>query len=346
MNKTMTIGLDLAKNSFALVKLDGEGQEQLRRTFTRHRLLAFMSQQEPTVVALEACAGAHYWAREIAALGHPVVVLPPQHVKGYQRGQKNDYNDALAIAEACQHNRLYPVRVKTLAEQEEHCFHTLRRSLTREKTRLSNPLRGLLGEFGVVMAKGDGALHNTLTQQLSDQGSRLPPGVRVLLGRQYDRFRAVVDELAWYDAALRRQAAQDDTCQRLQAVPGMGPVVASVVKQWMGNGQQFACGRDASAAMGLVPRQHSSGGKDRLGSITKRGDAQVRATVIHGARAVVRRSAGKTDPLSLWIESIKARRGFNKAVVALANKLIRIAWVIIARGEHYMPRQALPGKAA
>lgn len=345
MNKIMTIGLDLAKNSFALVRLSSDGKEQLRRTLTRAKLLAFLAQQAPAVVAMEACASAHYWARQIQALGHPVVLLPPQHVKGYLRGQKNDYNDALAIAEACQHGRIRPVAIKTLAQQDEQCFHAIRRSLTADKTRLSNQLRGLMGEYGVVLAKGDAALHKTLTQQLSEQGSGLTPGVRAILARQYARFCALVEELGWYETEVCRQAKQDDTCQRLQAVPGIGPIVASTLKHWMGDGQQFDSGRDASAALGVVPRQHSTGGKERLGSITKRGDAAARSTVIHGARAVVKWAQRKTDPLSLWIQGILVRRGFNKAVVALANKLIRIAWVIIARGEVYRPGQMLQREA-
>jgi len=335
MNKHTVVGLDLAKSSFAMVILDAEGRERTRRTLTRGQLLAFMAKQVEAVVAMEACSSAHHWARQLQALGHRVVLLPPQHVKGYLRGQKNDYNDALAIAEACLHNRVRPVPIKTLEQQDEQSFQSIRRTLNADKVRLSNQLRALLGEYGLVVAKGDAALRKAIAVHLSEADSGLTPLARRYLARQYERFVAVLEELAWYDGELRQRVKQDEVCARLQAVPAFGPVVSSAVKHWMGDGRQFGCGRDASAALGLVPRQHSTGGKERLGGISKRGDAYVRSLVIHGARAVVARADGKTDPLSCWIQQIKARRGFNKAVVALANKVIRIAWVVIARDENY-----------
>jgi len=335
MNQRMTIGVDLAKNSFAVVILDSAGHERQRKTLKRQQVLPYLAKQEASVVAMEACAGSHYWARQIKALGHDVVLLPPQHVKGYLRGQKNDYNDALAIAEACLHHRVRPVVIKTVEQQDEHSFHRIRRSLSGEKLRLSNQLRGLLGEYGLVIARGDAALRRALPAYLSDADNGLTPRIRCYLSRQYDRFMAILDELAWYDTTLREQVRQDEACQRLQEAPGFGPVISSAVKHWMGDGSQFGCGRDASAALGVVPRQHSTGGRERLGCITKRGDAQVRALVVHGARAIVRRAEGKSDPLSQWLQQVKARRGFNKTVIALANKMIRIAWVILARGERY-----------
>lgn len=337
MTKPMTIGVDLAKATFAVVVLDASGKERSRKTLKRSQLLRHLATVESAVVAMEACASAHHWGRQILKLGHRVVLLPAQHVKAYLRGQKNDYNDALAIAEACQHNRIRPVPVKTLSQQDEQAFHGIRRSLTTDKVRLSNQIRGMLSEYGLAVAKGDAALRRYLEQALSEADNGLTPRARQYLSRQYARFLAVAEELAWYDRELRQQLEQDEVCQRLQAVPGLGPVSASVLKHWMGGGQQFACGREASAALGLVPRQHSTGGKERLGAISKRGDAQLRALLVHGARAVVRHADRKTDPLSQWIQQVKARRGYNKAVVALANKLARIAWVIIARGETYRP---------
>jgi transposase len=342
----MTIGVDLAKNSFAVVIVDSAGKEHSRKTLKRQRLLSYLARQEVAVVSMEACAGAHHWARRIQLLGHRVILLPPQHVKGYLRGQKNDYNDALAIAEACLHNRVRGVAIKTVEQQDEHCFHGIRRSLNADKLRLSNQLRGLLGEYGLVIPRGDAALRKALPGYLSEADNGLTDRVRCYLARQYDRFLAIVEELAWYDRELREHVKQDEACQRLQEAPGFGPVVSSVVKHWMGDARQFRCGRDASAALGLVPRQHSTGGRDRLGSISKRGDAQVRALVVHGARAVVSRAEGKRDPLSRWIQQVKARRGFNRTVVALANKMIRIAWAILARGERYCWASSAPKAAA
>ena len=337
MSKSTTIAIDLAKSSFAVVALSSSGRELWRRTLRRKQLVALLSRQEQATVAMEACGSAHYWARCWRAMGHEVQLLPPQHVKGYLRGQKNDYNDALAIAEASLHGRVRPVRPKSVEQQDEQAFHGIRQSLGRERVRLSNQLRGLLMEYGIVIAKGCAALKREVPLMLEDAGNGLTPRFRMLLQRQYHRFLALETELAWYDDQLKQQVNQDEVCVRLMEVPAVGPVVASAVKNWMGDGKQFKRGRDASAALGLVPRQHSTGGRQVLSGITKRGDNYLRSLIIHGARSVVARVDNKTDSLSRWVQRIKATRGYNKAAVALANKLIRILWVIVARGERYRP---------
>jgi len=270
--------------------------------------------------------------------------LPPQHVKGYLRGQKNDYNDAQAIAEACEHGRIRPVPIKSVEQQDEQVLHKLRQGVSKDRTRISNQLRGLLAEYGVIIPQGIAALRRELPLALADADNELTDRTRQLLNRQYQRFLAVEEELAWYDQQVKQMAKQDEACQRLQAIPGIGEVVASLLKSWMGDGRQFRRGRDTAAALGLIPRQHSTGGKDVLLGISKRGDPYLRAQLVHGARAVVARVDQKTDRLSRWIQRLKAERGFNKATVALANKLVRIAWVVIARGEHYRPpEQRLAG---
>lgn len=337
MRQHSVIGIDLAKESFALVELDGAGKEVRRKTFRRAGLKRFLARQEPTTVALEACSSGHYWGRWLAQQGHQPVLLPPQHVKGYLRGQKNDYNDALAIAEACQHGRVRPVRVKSVEQQDEQAVHAIRRSLTGESTRLINQMRGLIAEYGITVPKSVSGFCRRIPEILEDADNGLSGRFRELLHRQWLRLQHLREELAWYDAELERQAKQDDTCRRLDAIPGVGSVVASALKGWLGDGQQFRRGRDASAALGLVPRQHSTGGKQSLHGITKRGDPYVRALVVHGARAVVRTAPGKDDAMSRWVVSLAERRGHNKAVVALANKIIRMAWVIVARHEEYRP---------
>lgn len=337
MSKHTTIAIDLAKNSFAVVALSNSGRELWRRTLRRKQLIALLSRQEQSTVVMEACGSAHHWARCWSAMGHEVQLLPPQHVKGYLRGQKNDYNDALAIAEASLHGRVRQVRPKSVEQQDEQAFHGIRQSLSREKVRLSNQLRGLLLEYGIAIAKGCATLKREVPLILEEAENGLTPRFRMLLQRQYQRFLALETELAWYDDQLKQQVNQDEACIRLMEVPAVGPVVASAVKSWMGDGKQFKRGRDASAALGLVPRQHSTGGRQVLSGITKRGDKYLRSLIIHGARSVVARVDSKTDPLSLWVQRIKATRGYNKAAVALANKLIRILWVIVARGERYRP---------
>lgn len=338
MAKDTTVGIDLAKTVFYVVIQGPSGTEKQRKRLRRSQLLKFMTQLAPCTVAMEACGGAHHWAREFEQLGHHVELLPPQHVKGYLRGQKNDYNDARAIAEACYHGAIRTVRIKSVEQQDEQALQRMRRSLEGERTRLVNQQRGLLAEYGVVISRGVAAFRREVPRLLEDGEAPLTERFRALLARQYRRLLALEEELAWYDAQLRQQVKTDDVCRRLVELPGFGPVVSTAFKSWIGDGQQFRRGRDASAALGIVPRQHSSGGKNVLLGISKRGDSYVRSLVIHGARSVVLRARHKDDPLSRWINELVARRGFNKAVVALANKLVRMAWVIVARQESYCPR--------
>lgn len=338
MNKVTTLGIDLAKQIFFLIALDQNGNRVWRKRLRRGQLLKVIADLEPCQIAMEACASAHYWAREFETRGHKVQLLPAQHVKGYLRGQKNDYNDAQAIAEACRHGAIRPVPVKTVEQQDEQAFHRMRQQLVSARTRLINQTRGLLAEYGIVLGEGEKVFRRGLPPLLEAGDERLSARFRGLLQRQYDRLASLDEELAWYEQQLKRQAKEDPVCRRLNELPAFGPVVSSAVKCWLGDGQQFQRGRDAGAALGIVPRQHSTGGKERLLGITKRGDKYVRTQLIHGARSVVIASKKKDDPLSRWINELVARRGFNKAVVALANKLIRIAWVIVARGEDYQPR--------
>ena len=337
MNNTI-IGLDLAKTIFHVVVTNRAGKEVKRKKLRRRQLRLYFTQAEPCKIAMEACASAHYWAREFQSLGHEVVLLPPQHVKGYLRGQKNDYNDALAIAEAAQHGSIRAVAIKGIEQQDTQAFHRIRRQLVGEQTRLANQIRGLLAEYGIVMRKGVSVVRREIPEILADADNGLSERFRALLFRQYQRFLDIDEELAWYKAQLVAEVKSDDTCRRLSDIPGFGPVVSSAFKSWIGDGKQFRRGRDTSAALGVVPRQHSTGGKELLLGITKRGDSYVRSLVIHGARSVVTHAKHKTDPLSRWINHLVATRGFNKAVVALANKLIRIAWVVVARGESYKPQ--------
>ena len=335
MNKHTITGLDIAKQVFHLIRLDRTGKEEQRKKLRRSQVLRYFAQQPAEHVAMEACASSHYWARELQALGHTVELLPPQHIKGYVRGQKNDYNDARAIGEASLHSSMRAVTVKTVAQQDEQAVHRCRHQLVRERTALCNQLRGLLGEYGVVMTRGVASVRRGLIGIL--ESDVVTPRLKSVLQRQYRRLLALDEELDWDDAALKQQVRDDPVCQRLCTLPGFGPVVSTAFKSWLGDGRQFRRGRDASAALGVVPRQHTSGDKPRLLGITKHGDSYVRTLVIHGARAVVRAAAHKDDALSQWINRLVASRGFNKAAVALANKLIRIGWVVVSRGEAYRP---------
>ena len=337
MANDTVVGLDLAKLVFYAVALNGKGKEQWKKKLRRNKVLEYFAELAPCTVAMEACGSAHYWGRELKRRGHQVVLLPPQHVKGYQRGQKNDTNDARAIAEACLHGRVRPVALKSVEQHDEQAFDRIRQRLTKERTALTNQIRGLLGEYGVFIAKGISRFRREIPFILEAADNGLTPSLRGLIQRQYQHFQSLDEQVDWYDEQIAVRTKADEVCQRLQALPGFGPIVSSVFKGWVGDGSQFRRGRDASAALGIVPRQYGTGGQTQLLGITKRGDKHLRTLVIHGARAVVRHAAKKDDPLSVWINRLVSRRGHNKAVVALANKLVRMAWVIVARGERYAP---------
>lgn len=333
MNKHTTFGLDLAKHVFHLVRGDGT-RKKLRRT----QVLKFFAQQSTSTIVMEACGSAHYWGRQLMSQGHEVILLPPQHVKAYLRGQKNDYNDAQAILEAALHGRIRPVTVKSEEQQASQAILSQRKSLVRERTRLVNQTRALLYEYGVSLPKSVSKFKKHMQEELETNSRDLPVRITHMMQRQYQRLLQLEEELVWYETQIKQHAKQDADCVRLQQVPGMGPVVSYAFKSWLGTGKQFKRGRDASAALGVVPRQHTSGDKNRLMGITKRGDKYLRSLFIHGARAVVRQAAHKDDPLSQWIMRLVMTRGKNKATVALANKLIRIAWVIVARQEQYQAK--------
>ncbi|MDG9672362.1 IS110 family transposase [Hahella sp. CR1] len=332
MSKHKTVGLDLAKSVFHLIGSDGE-----RRKLKRSQVLRYFAQQEKSVVVMEACGSAHYWGREFKALGHDVQLLPPQHVKAYLRGQKNDYNDAQAILEAALHGRIRTVEVKTEEQQVQQAVLIMRKGLVRERTRLVNQTRALLYEYGVSIPKSLSRFRTQLVEQLEETNTSLPSRIREMAQRQYPRLVKLDEEIAWCEAQIQQASKQDEDCLRLRQAPGFGPIVSYAFKSWLGTGRQFTCGRDASAALGVIPKQHTSGDKDRLMGITKRGDAYLRSLIIHGARSVVRQANKKDDPLSQWINRLVAKRGVNKATVALANKLIRIGWAMVARQESYRP---------
>lgn len=335
MSEITTIGLDLAKQVFHAVCCDGRGKVVGKRVLRRSQVRGYFARLGPVLVGMEACAGAHYWARELQRLGHTVKLLPARRVKAFVGGNKHDYNDALAIAEAVVRPAIRGVAVKTPAQQDIQALHRLRQQCVAARTALGNQLRGLLGEYGVVLPRGPGSLRRRLPGLLEEAENGLSPFFRQLLAQGYRQLCELDAHIASYDAQLVRQVRDSAACQRLQTIPGFGPVVASVFHALVGDGRAYRRGRDVSAALGLVPRQHSSGGKTVLLGISKRGDRYLRGLLVHGARAVVRQAAGKDDRLSRWIARLKAQRGHNKAVVALANKLARIGWAVLAHEQVY-----------
>lgn len=337
MEKITTVGLDIAKHVFHAVLCDGRGKEVGRRRLKRGQVLSYFAQLPSCVVGLEACGGAHEWGRRLREQGHEVRLIAPQRVKAYLSGNKNDYNDARAIAEAVSRPGMRLVSIKTVEQQAVQALHRLRAGRVAERTGLANQLRGLLAEYGMVLPRGVGMLRRRLAEVLEDGENGLSEGLRRVLARGYRQLLELDGHIAFYTRELQRHAREHEAVQRLQTVPGFGPVVASAFFAQVGHGEAYRRGRDVSAALGLVPAQHSSGGKPLLLGISKRGDAYTRSLLVHGARSVVRRAGGKDDPLSRWVNRLVATRGVNKATVALANKLARIGWAVLRHATVYQP---------
>lgn len=335
MNKITTIGLDLAKNVFHAVCCDKHGKVVRKKMLRRSQVLTYFVNIPNCLIGMEACASAHYWARKLGESGHQVKLIPPQYVKAYVRGNKNDYNDALAIAEAVIRPEMRFAAVKTTDQQDLQALLRLREGCLKERTELCNRLRGLLAEYGLILPKGVNVLRRHLPAFLEDGENGLSELFRRLLAEGYQQLQDLDRHVDSYTQELERQAQQHEACRRLQTIPGYGPIVASAFHSVIGNGEAYRRGRDVSAALGLVPRQHSSGGKNVLLGISKRGDRYLRSLLVHGARSVVIQAGKKEDRLSRWINKVRAERGFNKAVVALANKMSRIGWAILAHKTVY-----------
>jgi transposase len=335
MTHITTIGLDLAKNVFHLVGCNSHGKVIIKKRLRRVQLTRFIVNLSPCLIGMEACSGAHHWARQFRAMGHQCKLMPAQYVKAFVRGNKNDYNDALGISEAVRQPEMRFVAIKTEAQQDTQALYRLREQRIKERTGLGNQLRGLLAEHGIVVGRGINVLRRQLPELLGATDNGLSPLFRELLNQGYQQLQQLDKHIIDYTKILTRLSQQNEACQRLQTIPGFGPINASVFASVVGNGSAYRCGRDVSASLGIVPGQHSTGGKNTLLGISKRGDSYLRCLLIHGARAVVIQAATKTDRLSLWINRIRAERGYNKATVALANKMARMGWAILRNETTY-----------
>lgn len=330
MNEITMIAIDLAKQVFQLHGVDASGKAVFRRQVKRSELLSVLRQQPPCVVAMEACGGAHHWGRQFREMGHDVRLIAPQFVKPYVKGNKTDRNDAAAICEAAQRPDMRFVSLKTVEQQQVLALHRLRQGAVKARTALINQLRGLLMEFGVVAPLGHAALRGMLAAQVGEESSFVPALLRAELTRQRARLDELEAEVKHLTSELERLARENARTNRLMERRGVGPLIASAFVAEIGDPGVFHNGRQVSAWLGLVPRQHSSGGKPRLLGISKRGDAYLRTLLIHGARAVVRTASRHDDPLSRWVHDLATRRGVHKATVAVANKLARQMWAELA----------------
>lgn len=337
MSEAIKVGVDLSKRVNHVVGQDARGREIWKRKLRRGQMLSWFANLPACTVVMEACSGAHYWARELQRLGHEVMLIPPRLVRAYVQGNKNDYNDARAVLEASRRAGLRPVAVKTPEQLSLQALHRMRQARIAERTKLCNQVRGLLGEHGIGVAKGVATLKRALADALEDGDNGLDPLARELLGHNREELQRLEESLRFYDERIRAQARTQPAQQQLQSIPGFGPILASAFHGHIGDGRAFARGRDVSAALGLVPAQHTSGDRPYLLGISKRGDRYVRSLLVHGARSVVRRAEAKDDPLSRWLQRLIATRGKNKATVALANKMARMGWAVLRHDTVYQP---------
>ncbi len=335
--KIVRMGIDLGKNTFHLFGVDESGSGVLKKKLRRKQLLEFFVNLPPCLVGMEACGGSNHWARELIKLGHEVKLISPQFVKPYVKGNKNDYNDAEGICEAVGRPNMRFVTVKSIEQQDLQGLHRIRQSVVKQRTALANQIRGLLGEYGIIVAKGISQVRTRIPQILEDAENGLTDRFRSWLAELLEALRALDERIKEYDQEIGREHAANEACQRLSAIEGVGPQSATAVVATYGDGKQFSNGRQFSASIGLVPRQHTTGDKPILLGISKRGDKYIRTLLIHGARSVINRIEGKEDRRSRWLQSLVARCGKNKAAVALANKNARIIWALLSRGQCYRP---------
>lgn len=333
------LGIDLGKNSFHLWGVDRLERVALRKKSTRNTLLKQLGNMPRCRIGMEACGSAHHWARELEKLGHEVKLMAPQFVKAYVKGNKNDYNDAQGICEAVGRPSMRFVGIKRVEQQELLALHRIRQSAIKARTAQANQIRGLLAEFGVVIGKGINQVRRRLPEILEDGENDLSPTSRAWLRELHEHFLHLDGRVQVYDRLIEVQFDAQEPCQRLAAIEGVGKIGATAIVATFGKATEFGNGRQFSAALGLVPRQHSTGGRDVLLGISKRGDRYLRTLLIHGARSVVSRvlNSTKDDVRSRWIRRIALERGTNKAAVALANKNARIIWALLSRDSIYRP---------
>jgi len=332
------MGIDLAKSVFQLHGVDRHGKAVLRKKLPRVQLGAFMANLSPCLIGMEACAGSNFWAREFKKAGHEVRLIPAQFVKPFVKSNKNDAADAEAICEALQRPNMRFAAPKSIEQQDIQSLHRIRKRLIGARTALINELRGLVGEYGVVLPRGPSMIRKHIgvaVQKAVEEGQMTAMSEKSILDL-FEELAALDGRVKNYDDKIQSIHRAHPVCQRLSKMPGIGPITATAMIASVGNAQAFKNGRQFAAWLGLVPRQHSSGGKERLLGISKRGDTYLRMLLIHGARVVLRyRKENPQSKQEIWINNLVERRGMNRAAVALANKNARRIWVLMARDEEY-----------
>jgi transposase len=329
------IGIDLGKSVFHLVGMDQHGKIVARRRLSRSQMMVYTAKIPRCLIGMEACCGAHFLGAALAAQGHDVRLIPAQFAKPFLKSNKNDYLDAEAIAEAVQRPSMRFVPIKTDDQLDLQALHRVRDRLVSRRTSVINQLRAFLLERGITFRQGRAYLQKQVPELLEDAEQKMSPRIRQLVDRLWQEWKALEEQVEALSIEIQSIASQDAACQRLLDVPGVGPLVATALVAAINNGDAFTKGRDFSAWLGLVPRQHSTGGKAWLLGISKRGNSYLRRLFIHGARSVVMSLNRDSHVIGKWMSQLEARTHRNILVVAVANKLARIAWAVLAKGELY-----------
>jgi transposase len=341
MQVITTIGLDIAKSVFQVHGIDAGGQVVIRRQLKRRYVLAFFEKLSPCLVGIEACASSHYWSREIKALGHTVRLMPPAYVRPYVKRQKNDMADAEAICEAVTRANMRFVETKTPEQQSGQMLHRTRHLFIRHQTAVINAIRAHLGEFGIVAPVGRNGVEELLDVVADPSDKRVPEIVRACLAALGAQLRRLKEQILEFDRMIRAWHRSSEMSLRLDDCPGIGPVLATALAATVADPKAFRSGRNFSAWIGIVPKQHSSGGKNRLGGISKQGDRYLRGLFVAGALAVIRYAKIHGTKHRPWLRALLARRPTKVAAIALANKIARMAWAMMAKGERYKEPVAL-----
>lgn len=341
MQSISTIGLDIAKSVFQVHGVDEAGQVVIRRQLKRRHVLAFFQKLPPCLVGIEACASSHHWSRELQALGHAVRLMPPAYVKPYVKRQKNDSTDAEAICEAVTRPNMRFVPTKTVEQQSCLMLHRARHLFIRQQTAVINSIRAYLAEFGIIAPVGRRGVEQLLDVVADRADHRLPEIARACVAALGSQLRALKAQILEFDRRIIAWHRSSATSRRLDAIPGVGPALATALVASVADARAFRSGRGFSAWVGLVPKQNSSGGKDRLGSISKQGDRYLRSLFTAGALAVIRYARIHGTGHRPWLTGLLARRPAKVAAIALANKLARMAWAMMARGQRYTEPAAL-----
>ena len=344
--KITTIGADLAKNVIQIHGVDSHGNTVVRKQLKRNQVMEFFTKLEPCLIGIEACGSAHHWGRKLQQLGHDVKLMAPQFVKPYVKTNKNDMADAEAICEAVTRKNMRFVPLKNVEQQAILSVHRARQGFVKARTAQANQIRGLLAEYGVAIPVGISHITKDVSKVIEDGGHDLPGNFLQLIGRLIEHFKELDKQVDELELQIKQWHRNNEASCKLAEIPGVGPITASALAASVGDGKSFKNGRQLAAWLGLVPRQHSTGGKSTLLGISKRGDSYLRTLLIHGSRSVIRVAQAKTELTGSWLQRLMGRRNANVATVALANKNARIAWALLTNDRRFRADYSTGGAGA